>query len=314
MAVNTMQAKRMARKAAGLSLTGLMLAALLAAGCANRKDPNIAPSREANGMPMTSGGWSVPPGAGDYGDHPAPQDQGSAGEMAATPNTGAGGWSVPPAGVGGSYPASGDNSLAPVEDTGGSWNTAAPKTGTGNTTVPSDNPGALTATPLGGGRGTGGQSAMALRPEREEPVQPIVPAFPLQSHVRYVPGSTPVFFGFDQDGVSPEAQRELEAIATWMRDNPGVAVRIEGHADERGTPEYNLALGERRAIKVRERLIMLGAPAENLLTMSYGEEMPRSAGKDETAYSQNRRTEFSQVERTASASTINQPPLLEKKL
>jgi peptidoglycan-associated lipoprotein len=101
-----------------------------------------------------------------------------------------------------------------------------------------------------------------------------------------------VFFGFDQSNLSQEAERTVEALAAWMRENPQTTMTIEGHADERGTREYNLALGARRANAVRDYLMVLGIDPNRIGTVSFGEERPAVQGSNERAWAQNRRAEF----------------------
>jgi peptidoglycan-associated lipoprotein len=98
-----------------------------------------------------------------------------------------------------------------------------------------------------------------------------------------------VFFAYDRSDISPEAQQILERQALWLKRYPNVNVTIEGHADERGTREYNLSLGERRAQAVQNVLIALGIPASRLSTISYGKERPEIPHSDEQSYAQNRR-------------------------
>ena len=98
-----------------------------------------------------------------------------------------------------------------------------------------------------------------------------------------------IFFGSDRTDISPEARRTIEGWAMWLRQNPGVSATIEGHADERGTREYNLALGERRAAAARNALIAQGIEPRRLATVSYGKERPQVLGSTEQAWSQNRR-------------------------
>ena len=98
-----------------------------------------------------------------------------------------------------------------------------------------------------------------------------------------------VFFAFDRSDITPESQQILERQADWLRRYPNVTVTIEGHCDERGTREYNLALGERRAQAVKNVLVALGIPASRLSTISYGKERPAVVGSSEEAYAQNRR-------------------------
>ena len=102
----------------------------------------------------------------------------------------------------------------------------------------------------------------------------------------------PVFFGLDQTDVSPDGQAVLQGNAEILKKYPSWVITIEGHADERGTAEYNLALGERRALAARDYLVSLGIPAERLRTVSYGKEFPFDPAHTEEAYSTNRRAHF----------------------
>ncbi|MBU0859477.1 MAG: peptidoglycan-associated lipoprotein Pal [Alphaproteobacteria bacterium] len=98
-----------------------------------------------------------------------------------------------------------------------------------------------------------------------------------------------VFFGYDQFDLTPEGQRTLEMQADWMKLYPNVNVNIEGHCDERGTREYNLALGDKRANSAKNYLIALGVPADRIQTISYGKERPAVMGSNPSAWAQNRR-------------------------
>jgi len=102
----------------------------------------------------------------------------------------------------------------------------------------------------------------------------------------------PVYFAYDSSSVAPGETYKLQMVAQHLRANPRDVVIVEGHCDERGSREYNLALGERRALAVRGSLISLGISADRIQTRSYGEEMPAVQGFDESAYAQNRRAEF----------------------
>ncbi|MFK4058397.1 peptidoglycan-associated lipoprotein Pal [Brevundimonas sp. NPDC046655] len=97
-----------------------------------------------------------------------------------------------------------------------------------------------------------------------------------------------VYFDLDSYSVRPEAQPRLDAQAAWLARYPQVTVRIEGNADERGTREYNLALGARRAEAVRTYLIQRGVPAGRIDTISFGKERPIAEGSNEGAWAQNR--------------------------
>lgn len=98
-----------------------------------------------------------------------------------------------------------------------------------------------------------------------------------------------VFFGYDQYDISNEAQGILRAQAEWMAKYPNVNLSIEGHCDERGTREYNLALGERRANSVKNYLTGLGVDSNRIHTVSYGKERPAVMGSNAEAWAQNRR-------------------------
>ena len=98
-----------------------------------------------------------------------------------------------------------------------------------------------------------------------------------------------VFFGFDQFSLSNDARSTLDKQAAWLKANPGVTVRLEGHCDERGTREYNLALGERRANAVQDYLTANGVNPDRIVTISWGKEKPVANGSNEAAWRQNRR-------------------------
>jgi peptidoglycan-associated lipoprotein len=102
----------------------------------------------------------------------------------------------------------------------------------------------------------------------------------------------PVFFGFDSAEIDGTAQDALNTNAELLKKYPTWVITIEGHADERGTAEYNLALGERRALAARAYLVSLGVPADRLRTVSYGKEFPFDPGHNEAAWAKNRRAQF----------------------
>jgi peptidoglycan-associated lipoprotein len=102
----------------------------------------------------------------------------------------------------------------------------------------------------------------------------------------------PLFFVLDSSDVSAEGQQVLQANAAVLKKYPGMQVTIEGHCDERGTAEYNLALGERRALSAKNYLVSLGIPADRVKTVSYGKEFPFDAGHDDAAWQNNRRAHF----------------------
>jgi peptidoglycan-associated lipoprotein len=106
-----------------------------------------------------------------------------------------------------------------------------------------------------------------------------------------------VYFAFDSS-VIPGAERgKLQQVSDWLKANPGHSLFLAGHADKRGTPEYNRALGERRALAVREYLVGLGLPADSLFTNSYGSDRPAVQGDTEDAYAKNRRVEIGVIVR-----------------
>ncbi|MBN2415719.1 peptidoglycan-associated lipoprotein Pal [bacterium] len=102
----------------------------------------------------------------------------------------------------------------------------------------------------------------------------------------------PVYFELDESDLTPEARSILGGLADALAVNPGISIMIEGHCDERGTIEYNLALGERRATAVKEYLVNYGVNAARLYTISYGKERPADPGHSEAAWAKNRRAEF----------------------
>ena len=153
----------------------------------------------------------------------------------------------------------------------------------------------------GAGEKQQGLSVLSGRETRDEGraepiVAPLVPAFPQRKSGAHPAGLETVNFGFDSPELSQEAKRILTAHGAWLRARPHVKLRLEGHADERGTSEYNLGLGWRRANRVRNFLIAEGVAPEALTSISFGEEVPLRRGSDESAWQLNRRVEFSLAE------------------
>jgi peptidoglycan-associated lipoprotein len=101
-----------------------------------------------------------------------------------------------------------------------------------------------------------------------------------------------VLFDYDSAQVNPSEATKIEQVASYLRSNASAKMVVEGHCDERGSNEYNLALGERRALSIRASLVGLGIEADRVQTKSLGEERPVAPGHDESAWSQNRRGEF----------------------
>ncbi len=102
----------------------------------------------------------------------------------------------------------------------------------------------------------------------------------------------PLFFDLDSSDVNAEGQQVLQANAAVLKKYPGMQITIEGHCDERGTAEYNLALGERRALAAKNYMVSLGIAADKIKTVSYGKEFPFDPGHDDAAWSKNRRAHF----------------------
>lgn len=117
-------------------------------------------------------------------------------------------------------------------------------------------------------------------------------AVPTHDHIA---GMERINFDFDQFTLSAEARRILGNNAKYLQANSGINVVIEGHCDDRGSDEYNLALGESRALAAKNYLVSLGISAKRLSVISYGEEKPLSMGSGESAWAQNRRAEFKAI-------------------
>jgi peptidoglycan-associated lipoprotein len=107
-----------------------------------------------------------------------------------------------------------------------------------------------------------------------------------------IAGLVTIHFEYDKSNLTAEAKKDLEGNAAWIKANGKSTVQIEGHCDERGTIEYNLALGERRAQAVKSYLVGLGVPADRMSVISYGEEKPLVSGSGDEAWSKNRRANF----------------------
>jgi peptidoglycan-associated lipoprotein len=106
-----------------------------------------------------------------------------------------------------------------------------------------------------------------------------------------------IFFDYDKAEIRPDSREKLDKAAGWMKQHPEAEFLLEGHCDERGTREYNLALGDRRANATHDYLVSLGVDAAKLKTISYGKERPFVEGHDESAWSKNRRTHFVQTKK-----------------
>jgi peptidoglycan-associated lipoprotein len=126
----------------------------------------------------------------------------------------------------------------------------------------------------------------------ERPIVEAPPPPPPAPVAVVVPGLGDVFFDFDKSALRADAVEQLKTNANWIQADGARRVVIEGHCDERGTNEYNLALGERRANSAKDYIVNLGVEAARLKTVSYGEEKPFAMGHDEDAWAQNRRAHF----------------------
>lgn len=149
------------------------------------------------------------------------------------------------------------------------------------------------------------------QPENEAPATPVQPApvqgteassKPLESTVGFsrdalfdqssVLADRVIYFGFDKSDIQSEYMAIIENHGQYLASYPDVKVRLEGHTDERGSREYNIALGERRALSVRQLLLLQGVSENQITTISFGEELPALEGHDESSWSKNRRVEF----------------------
>ena len=132
-----------------------------------------------------------------------------------------------------------------------------------------------------------------------EPSYPVVPDYPKvetkatrPATFERIPELKTVYFDFDKYNIKPEFRDTLNENASWLMNHPKALLRIQGHCDERGTFDYNTALGERRANSIRNYLVSLGINSTRIETISYGEERPTCAQRNESCWSRNRRAEF----------------------
>ena len=139
--------------------------------------------------------------------------------------------------------------------------------------------------------GSGTAETMATESTAVESAVIPGPAAGSQEHLLVNVGDR-VFFDLDRSDLKPDGRATVEQLAAWLTAYPTVTMTVEGHADERGTREYNLALGERRAAAVRDYLIALGVDPNRVATISYGKERPAVLGSNEEAWAQNRRGVF----------------------
>jgi len=138
------------------------------------------------------------------------------------------------------------------------------------------------------GQGAAGKSSSVDRGSAGTGTTTAAPKIPLSTILTVDVGDR-VFFDYDKYSLKAKARQTLERQATFLKNNAGVKVVLQGHADERGTREYNLALGERRANAAKDYLVALGIDPNRITIISYGKERPAVAGSNEAAWSQNRR-------------------------
>ena len=143
----------------------------------------------------------------------------------------------------------------------------------------------------GPGRGGAGDDDLALTPW-DDGTYALGPRVEFGQRIEGVEFEN-VLFGFDSFQIPSSERRKIEAVADFMRENPSVTVLIDGHCDERGSREYNLSLGEHRALSVRAVLISMGISGDRIHTRSFGSEQPLDPRGNEEAWARNRRGEFS---------------------
>ncbi len=115
---------------------------------------------------------------------------------------------------------------------------------------------------------------------------------PMGSDSGKIDGLVTVHFGYDKSSLDSGAKKDIATNVQWMKANPAAKVQIEGHCDNRGTIEYNVALGERRANAVKAYMVSLGVASDRLSVISYGKEKPLESGDNEAAWAKNRRANF----------------------
>ena len=156
-----------------------------------------------------------------------------------------------------------------------------------------------TGNPIGTGEPSGIERGTPLAPD-QNPRPVIGEQIPLGKRLNvedYTPdpgrfAANTVYFDFDRATVKPGETGKIDEVVRYLQANPNQAVQIEGHCDERGTEQYNLSLGDRRALAVREYMVTAGIQAERVFNISYGEARPAVPGHNEAAWSKNRRGVF----------------------
>jgi peptidoglycan-associated lipoprotein len=138
-------------------------------------------------------------------------------------------------------------------------------------------------------------SADAQTPARTAQAAPAKPSVSVASgtsDAKAVPAKRSIYYAYDQAEISAESRKLIEAHADYLRTHPALKVVIEGNADERGSAEYNVALGQRRADGVSKIMGLLGIRQERIETVSFGKEKPKAGGHDESSWSENRRSDI----------------------
>lgn len=133
------------------------------------------------------------------------------------------------------------------------------------------------------------QEPVVAEPTEDVTAEPMMEDMDTQSSLDASSDAALVYFGYDRYDLSSDARSGLQAQAAWLQDHTSVKVTVEGHCDERGTREYNLALGDRRANSVKNYLVALGVDPSRIHTVSYGKERPVVTGSGEFSWSKNRR-------------------------
>lgn len=133
------------------------------------------------------------------------------------------------------------------------------------------------------------QEPVVAEPTEDVTTEPMMEDTDTQSSLDAASDAALIYFGYDRYDLSSDARSGLQAQAAWLQDHASVKVTVEGHCDERGTREYNLALGDRRANSVKNYLVALGVDPSRIHTVSYGKERPAVTGTGESSWSQNRR-------------------------
>ena len=144
---------------------------------------------------------------------------------------------------------------------------------------------------------TGGATQVTPPPATAAPQAPATTARPSPKEFTAIPELKPIYFDFDKYDIRPNDAKTLDANAAWLKTNANNLILIEGHCDERGTNEYNLALGEKRAKAAMNYLVAQGIQANRITIISYGKERPVCTEKTEACWAQNRRDNFLTKER-----------------